>query len=224
MHKAHFMSQTNVTLPFIVEDLCAVPVGVEPTSRRAFQRNPATAKFRFADGNATQKGKPIDSWQLRERFLSWPLEDWQRFFEISGKWQVGSIGDSFSRDDFAEWQRLLRAALVCQAKGWSTLYREFHAPKVVWLHFALAIHFEWDGKVPSARIRSPDALQSMIASIQIDKLQGAAFRMCARPDCTSVPFRLGARNKIFCSTDCAHLVAVRESRKRARERVEKEGK
>jgi hypothetical protein len=220
MHKSHLMSQTNVTLPFIVDDLYADPVRVEPTSQKAFQKNPATARFRFAYGIAEGKSQPIDSWQLRDRFLSWPIEDWQGFFEVSGKWDVGPMRTTFSRDDFAEWQRLLRAALVRQPRDWGSLSRDFEVNKVISLRHALAIHFDWDGKVPSARIRSQDPLRSMIASIQIDKLKGATFRVCARTDCTNAPFRVGTRNKIFCSSDCAHLVAVRESRKRARKRGE----
>jgi hypothetical protein len=61
----------------------------------------------------------------------------------------------------------------------------------------------------------------MVATIKVEKLHGATFKECARPDCKNPPFRVEARQKIFCSSDCAHLVAVRNSRKRAQERAEK---
>lgn len=211
---------SHIALPVVIDDLHPVRASVEPTSQRAHQKNPATAKFRFADGIAGKKGTPVNPWQLRDRFLSWPLEDWQRFFEISGRWDVGVSHRGFSRDDFAEWQRLLHAALIYPAKDWDTILdREFELQKVFLLKDPIPIILEWNGKVPVARIPSRNALRSMIASIQLDKLQGAEFRVCARQDCNNPPFRVGVRHKIFCSTDCAHLVAVRNSRNRVAKRA-----
>jgi len=216
-------NQTRIAVPFVVDDLRVVPATVVPTSGRAFQKNPATTAFRFKKGKSRGGKTAVSPWQLRDRFLSWPLEDWQRFFELSGEWDVGGAYSSrFKKEDFAEWQRLLRAALV--AKEWSTLDDKFDRLKIVSLKLPLAISFEWGGEIPAARIISRSALESMIATVQLDKLQGAAFRLCARPDCINPPFRVEARQKIYCSSDCAHLVAVRNSRKRAQERTERKRK
>ncbi len=217
------MSQHRVTIPFFVDDLEPsfdptkhelVQVRVVPRSLRSYQKNPATAKFRFTEEEGERRATPINPWQLRDRFLSWPLEDWQHFFEISGKWDVGALSNVFSKGDFAEWQRLLKAALVCQARDWKTLKHTFNAQKAIFLRFPLPIIFEWDGEVPAVRIVGQNALTLMIATIQIDKLQGASFRECARHDCKNAPFRVEARQKIYCTQECAHLVAVRRSRER----------
>jgi hypothetical protein len=212
MHKSHYMSQERITLPFILDDLHPVPARLEPVNRRECLRNPGAARFRFADEKAGKSGMPVNPWELRDRFLSWPLDDWQRFFEISGEWDVRVFSRVLSRDDFAEWQRLLRTALV--RRDWDTLAHEFDWRKVVSLRLPLSITFEWDGKVPAARIRSQNPLRAMVATIQVEKLQGATFKDCARSDCKNAPFRVEARHKIFCSSDCAHLVAVRKSRAR----------
>jgi hypothetical protein len=58
-------------------------------------------------------------------------------------------------------------------------------------------------------------IDAIVASIQIDKLRGAEFRYCARSDCTE-PFQVESRHeRIYCSTDCAHYMAVKNSRARA---------
>lgn len=214
------MSHDRVMLPILVDDLEPTQAQIEPKSQRSYQKNPETAKFRFADSAGTVQRRPtgtaINGWQLRNRFLSWPIEDWHRFFEISGEWNVSPVGRDFTRDDFAEWQRLLRAALVSRAKDWEALTNEFDWNKVVQMRLPMPITFEWDGKVPVVHIGiRHNALRLMIATIQVDKLRGAEFRVCARPDCKNPPFAVGVRRKIYCDSDCAHLVAVREARKRA---------
>ena len=50
------------------------------------------------------------------------------------------------------------------------------------------------------------------ASIAFDLLQGTKFSLCRRRDCAK-PFVANRRGKLFCCYDCAHLVAVRNSRK-----------
>lgn len=230
--KAHNMSPQRITIPIVVDDLKPLLAGIEPRSLRSYQRDPVKAKFHFTRERHREVGMPINAWLLRDRFLSWPLEDWQRFFEISGEWDVaGSDNHSgdFSRDDFAEWQRFLRAAIVRQGRDWKSLNDwkspngEFHWRKNMRLSRPVDFRFEWDSEVPTARIRESNALSLMIATIQVDKLQGASFRPCARQDCMNPPFRVDAHQKIYCSPDCAHLVAVREwrGRKRMKERAAK---
>jgi hypothetical protein len=209
IHKAQNMSQRRVTIPFFVDDLEPINFRV----RRASLDSTDT-RFRFTKEEGERSAVPIDPWQLRERFLLWPLEDWLLFFEISGQWDVSERYSFFTKDDFAEWQRLLRAALVREARDWKTLTQEFDSRKTIFLELPLPLVFDWNGKVPATRIVGQDALTSMIATIQIDQLQGAQFRVCARHDCNNPPFRLEARHKIYCTPECAHLVAVRKSRER----------
>jgi hypothetical protein len=113
---------------------------------------------------------------------------------------------------------------VRPAKDWRSLAEQFAPRKVSQLIGPLRILFDWQRDVPAAKVVLPDSLTAIIATIQVDALQGAEFRVCARHDCKSPPFRVEARHKIYCNTDCAHLVAVRNSRKRAAERVERKRK
>jgi hypothetical protein len=158
---------------------------------------------------------------LRDDFLGWTIEDWQAFFYMAGQW----AGNPYvTQSDFSEWQQLLREALVRPAKDWKSLAERFAPRKVSTLIGPLRILFDWSGNVPLAKVVLPDSLTAIIATIQVDALQGAEFRVCARHDCKSAPFRIEARHKIYCSTDCAHLVAVRNSRKRVQERAERKRK
>jgi hypothetical protein len=161
--------------------------------------------FEWAD-NAT-----FDAWQLRKEFLECPIEDWLRFLEMAGNFGHGPI----SQNDFSEWQRLLRKALVTPPREWNSLHDDFDRQKAIRLQMPVPIRFEWEGEIPIVRMSTSWVLDMMIATIQLDFLQGAEFKLCARHDCKSAPFQVNARHKIYCDSDCAHLVAVRRSRERA---------
>jgi hypothetical protein len=113
--------------------------------------------------------------------------------------------------------------MIRPAREWVALKSEFQNAHVR-LSLQPRIAFDWGGEAPRAIIFAQTALEAIIATIQIDKLTGAEFRVCARHDCKKPPFRVEARQKIFCSSDCAHLVAVRKSRERAAEAKSKAAK
>ena len=162
----------------------------------------------------------FDPWQLRKDFLTWPLEDWEGF----GK-RVGYLGVAkISKDEFADWQRFFRKALILRAKEWETLAGEFDKRKAKTLRGPFAINLRWEGETPLGVFYCSGAFEMIGATIHLDALQGAQFRVCARPDCNNPPFRVEARHKIFCSPECAHLVAVRNSRQRAAETKSKAAK
>jgi acid phosphatase family membrane protein YuiD len=54
--------------------------------------------------------------------------------------------------------------------------------KAVELLLPLHIRLVWDGGVPSAKVFASSALRAMIATIQVEKLQSATFKACARFD------------------------------------------
>lgn len=212
MHKAHFMSQTRITLPVTINNHYAYPTDFSPFRKRSYEENPDTAVFvsrRLAD----KWRETFDPWQLRDDFLTWPSEDWQVFCKRVGYFRRYGI----SKNLFVQWQQLLRKALILPPKEWKSLIGEFDESMVHDLLEPLKIRFEWEGEAPIARISERTALKAIIATIQVDALQGAQFRVCARHDCNSLPFKVEARHKIFCCSDCAHLVAVRNSRARAAE-------
>ena len=209
MHKSHFMSQTKIALPISLEYL-ERPGELVPT-RELVAASPGDQIYKFRARPDRQMDGPFDPWALREQFLSWPSENWGMFVEMAG--DFGGFG--LSQNSFAEWQQLLREALVRPAREWNTLHATFSPQKANRLLGSLPLKFDWSGTGPTARVQTKATLDAMIASIQVDKLQGAEFRVCARLDCKKPPFKVGTRQKIYCDSDCAHLVAVRNSRTRA---------
>jgi hypothetical protein len=211
------MSQKNaerkVTLPINVMHL-EHPGHLQPVSRKDFFENPKseTLEFRFVEDKTAVPNGPFDPWQLRDDFLSWPIDDWGGFIAMAGCFGPFRI----SKRSFGLWQKVLREALIRPAHEWKALQSEFDVPNHdLRLTNPLRIAFAWGGDAPRAYIPAMATLDTIIATIQIDKLQGAEFRVCARHDCKNPPFRVEARQKIYCSSECAHLVAVRNSRARA---------
>ncbi|MGA9068788.1 MAG: hypothetical protein WB424_00950 [Terracidiphilus sp.] len=210
------MSHTKITLPVIVQDHYAIPFEFRVFSETNNPEHPDETRFWQFPIKGERRG-PFDPWQLRNDFLTWPNEDWQGFCRMFGYFWKPLI----SKNLFTEWQRLLRKALILPAREWKTLTKEFvmageYKPGLVEaLLEPLKIRFDWDEEFPVARIRENSVLKKIIATIQVDALQGAQFRVCARHDCKNPPFQVEARQKIFCCSDCAHLVAVRNSRERA---------
>lgn len=175
-------------------------------------RRPYLSKFEFVPNDERPNG-PFNPWELREGFLSTPPEDWTGFVCWAGSFTRSLV----SQKDFVEWQGLVREALIRPATEWRNLSGRFDVDKVRKLHDPLPITFDWKAQTPVARIITGQTLQVVIATVQLDQLQGARFKICARHDCHAPPFRVEARHKIYCSSDCAHLVAVRNSRARAAE-------
>jgi hypothetical protein len=117
-------------------------------------------------------------------------------------------------DDFREWRELLRAALTAPVEQWPSLAEQFSQRKVDILQTPFPIQIEWQDGQPRGVVELRSALGAVIASIQIDKLRGLEFRYCARPDCRKVFQLEGRRDRIYCSMDCGHYMAVKNSRKR----------
>jgi hypothetical protein len=197
MHKAQNMSHGNITVPITVK-YSARPGHLRAVSRADFLRNPETAKYRFVEDGSLPPLGPFDLWQLRQDFLSWPLDAWQGFVGKAGKFSNSTV----SKEEFERWQKLLRFALICPTSEWAALGIDFHA----------TVGFEWGGATPQVFMLASSALEAIVFTIQLDRLRGADFKVCARHDCKNPPFRVEARQKIFCSYECAHLVAVRRSR------------
>ncbi|SRR6266852_6225378 len=77
----------------------------------------------------------------------------------------------------------------------------------------LPVHIEWRRGHAIAVAEAVTWNEMMMATMQIDLLQGARFVCCRRPDC-HIPFPVTtAHHKIYCSWYCGHIEAVRRSRK-----------
>lgn len=205
MHKSQFMSQVRITLPITLDHH---PSPVRMKIRRVVVKDPPEYEMVLAGGK--MQGS-FDPWNLRDEFLSWRPEDWERFVQLTGDFGTWLI----KKNDFVEWQRIVREALLRPPQEWDQLRSRFDPTKVHRLVAPVGITFVWDAVPPAAKIRTTTTIAAIIATIQLDVLRGALFKVCARTDCVSPPFKVEARHKIYCSPECAHLVAVRKSRARA---------
>jgi hypothetical protein len=78
----------------------------------------------------------------------------------------------------------------------------------------LPMHIEWRGGGAFAVIETITGMEMLIATTHLDLLRHADFEGCARADC-GIPFaRRSGHNQIYCSTECAHVVAQRALRER----------
>jgi len=84
----------------------------------------------------------------------------------------------------------------------------------------LPMHFEWKGGGPFAVMETITCWEMLVATTHLDLLRHADFKSCAREDC-AIPFpRLSGHNQIYCSPECAHVVAQRALRKRKKREEE----
>jgi hypothetical protein len=200
------MSQRKVFITLTIPDHRLQAANYRPVSRDEALKHPDRAEYRWSGVRGPVYGI-ADAWKLRTDFLECPADEWKGFLE-----KTGYVVDRISQNDFAEWRSLMRTALVTPPKEWHLLVKKYDPGKVSVLLSQIAIRFDWSGDAPIAELRSNRALEQIIVSIQLDALEGAKFRLCARHDCNAAPFRIGNRLKQFCSYECAHLAAVRRSR------------
>jgi hypothetical protein len=123
--------------------------------------------------------------------------------------------DPDGEKDFEQWRSLVRKLLLTPRKDWRTLekqYGEYKLRKV--MGFSMRFGIEYDpNNQPYAVIGVSYTLDAILATIQIDLLDGLEFRECARPDCKAPPFkRTSGHERKYCSDRCAHLEAVRAHR------------
>lgn len=126
-------------------------------------------------------------------------------------------GNPIGWDYLEQWRDFVRKLLLTPRQDWQTLEKQYGKFKLrTALNFAMRFTIEYDSSSrPYAVITVPYALNAILATIQIDMLDGLEFRECARPDCNAPPFkRTSGHERKYCSEGCAHLEAVRAHRSR----------
>ncbi len=122
----HFMSQTRITIPITVSELHSETADTEPVSDQYFPEERGDEQYRFIVPEYRGTYGPFDPWSLRSEFLGWKLREWRSFFGMAGAFGTALI----TRDDFEEWQRLMRKALLVPSREWKNLSGEFDPEKV----------------------------------------------------------------------------------------------
>jgi hypothetical protein len=73
----------------------------------------------------------------------------------------------------------------------------------------------WD-TIPFTFVHETDmGIEACCAQVFFEKLSGVEFRWCTRPDCNEMFRKETGHDKIYCSPECAHIMAVRANRSRA---------
>ncbi len=77
------------------------------------------------------------------------------------------------------------------------------------------LSLRWDVTPPTFVHETYAGIEACCAQVFFEKLSGVEFRWCARADCDEMFRKETGHDKIYCTSDCAHLAAVRASRARA---------
>jgi hypothetical protein len=173
---------------------------------------------------ATEKGTPVrpraslDAWQVRDRFVNLKRSDDQLFdfLNDTGRWDQ-FLGPYLLKNMW-DWQDAIKHLLLRPHRKWQDVISEHLNPYVGCMGIAayLDVSFESDGDNLWFELTPHGCVGALLGSVLIDRVEGARFQICQRPDCRQV-YRLKSRHKRkYCSYDCAHLQSVRASRKQQR--------
>jgi hypothetical protein len=113
---------------------------------------------------------------------------------------------------FRELQQVLRKAAEVPVEKWGEA-------SIRWFNVSLLkveLNFE-EGHLTGECVAHPGVL-ACTAQLFFEKLSGAEYGWCARPDCSEY-YRLESKHhRKYCSQECAHVVAVRAARERTAQR------
>jgi hypothetical protein len=174
--------------------------------------------------------RPIDVYEIRDQFfnISEPEQGLRLFNQygiFGGEHQSSfpfQVALSFA--DLLQWQKLLRECRLTEPGSWETLSKEYAR-----LRHSSSILGAQDILIP---LESPIRISlrcwcvrdAILAAIYLDKLANVKSSMCHRPDCGVVFNHESGHQRKYCTSDCAHLVAVRNERKRKAEAKSKAAK
>lgn len=186
-------------------------------------------KWRLEDGSLIEEpvtfcvgdaGEPPtepggNPWLLRERFLALRSKrDLLPFLSENGRFCVRSGKRYWTASKIFEWQRIMQRMMKESALHWAqaTQFASEDNRALLSLYRNVRVRF-LTGK--GALIHCSDILGAMLATIYVDQLMGArSIKACARPDCHK-PFQVkSSHGQLYCTWECAHVVAVRSSRAR----------
>ncbi len=208
-------------------------VSFRPYSGKYPRRKVEGSTWRFQHRSKSGSGlteEQQNPWAVRQAFLDADPAHFPDFVARYGKFARMSMHDLHhspkdehfaGETNFRRWQALVGEALTTPKECIGALKRKY--PGMAWLLYReIPIEIKWrDGAegdlpiVPIGVVHLGYVLDAIAFSIQLDQLKGHTHRYCARPDCGKI-FPLGYRpEKIYCSLECAHVMAVRKSRGKA---------
>jgi hypothetical protein len=170
----------------------------------------------FSCQRCSERGQHLNAWQVRDRFLRLrTTRQLAAFLAETGFFDLFLL--TFS--NLTLWQGLVTHLLRVKPQYWPKLADTYGQRflQMVKRNTRLRMSFDWEGPSPLAAVEASTTAQAIIASVQIDHLRGARFRVCARPDCGRVYEVQSKHERMYCEQYCAHLVSLRRKRALAKQ-------
>jgi hypothetical protein len=168
--------------------------------------------------------KELDPWIVRAEFLELKHTDrnaLEGFLKSTGVLCWINEMRPLTEDEIWTFQEILREELLAgrvvkRGRPDPRSFRYTIHRRIREYEFEVAVRFE-EGRVIALR-QEMTTFEAILCSIVIDRLRDRRFEVCQRPDCDRIYEVTSSHKRKFCSYDCAHLVAVRSARKRAKRR------
>jgi CGNR zinc finger len=166
--------------------------------------------------------RPIDVHEISSQFFAVrkPEEGLRLFAEcgVFGAEHRRSKAWRFVRGlsfvDLLQWQDLLKKCRLVDPRDWEAIAVEFprlRNAKDILRAPELSINLDSPIRI---RLFCDSVRDAILAAIYLDKLANVTSSMCHRPDCGVVFNHESKHQRKYCSSDCAHVEAVRKSRQR----------
>lgn len=166
------------------------------------------------------KGKILDAWKIRAQFLEVQSDPRSvlSFLNRTGLFVSHSGTVPKSRRDFCQWQGLVKKLLTRDPKRWGEFKHRYSSERLdlVSSNTLPRVTFRLEEGDRYAAVLTKGTLRGVLATIFLDHLRGARFRICARLGCTRVYEVTTGHKRKYCSPRCAHFDSVRRLRKRKR--------
>lgn len=219
MYKTNIMSKRVFAIPVRAE-LVAFPFWAVSVSQKADPEFSFTVSSTFRERmGQTLEMISCDVFELRERvFGIRTIDQALELFREFGPWQVEEADIVSGRKirysevlgwiDFFEHALMKRSLLEThQGHGGSRedLTERIFDLYLSW-HLTMSLHF---GDPCDGEVQCKDIQEALRTSLFLDKLDGFPWRKCQRKDCGKLFKLTSKRERLYCTTDCAHLQSVR---------------
>jgi hypothetical protein len=164
------------------------------------------------------KVRHVDVYQLRDRFFEIvsPEQGLHFFTEygIFGGEQRNSFNLGLTYADLVLWQELLKECRLSDPSDWEALAERYsrlrHVGDILQIpEFSIGLEPHLQLRLQCECIRD-----AIMAATYLEKLRDVKSSMCQRLDCGVVFNHESRHHRKYCSSDCAHLEAVRRNRKK----------
>jgi hypothetical protein len=141
--------------------------------------------------------------EIQEDYFDIEITEWrtkqtelQKWWDMNGRKDPGVLSEVKTRLGIDSTDNLEHYTLA-------KLDKDHRNPKLR----PFEVDLDYQAQVLTAKIQVPDLYRYMCFLIMFERL--GSLRRCQNPDCGSPRFIAGRSDQIFCTTDCAELIAKR---------------